>query len=80
MRSRLLYNELGREEPVRISAEDAVKSSREQSIAMLGRDVYESDEEALQDFIATHWAWIEPEGGPPGSSALSLPSMEGSCP
>ena len=76
----LLYNELGREEPVRISAEDAARRSREQSIAMLGRDVYGSDEEALQDFIVTYWAWIEPEGGLPGSSVLSSPSMEGPCP
>lgn len=76
----LLYNELGLEEPVRISAEDAAKRSREQSIAKLGRDVYESDEEALQDFIVTHWAWLEPEGGPPGSPALSLAPVEDPCP
>lgn len=76
----LLYNELGLDEPVRISAVDAAKISREQSIAVLGRDVYGDDEEALQDFITTHWAWLEPEGGPPVPPALSLAPVEDPCP
>jgi hypothetical protein len=76
----LMFNEAGRGGPVRISAEDAAKRSRERSVNRSGVDIYGSDEDALHDFIMTHWAWVEPGGGPPAAAALSLGPVEDPCP
>lgn len=43
---------------IRISVEEAIKKSK--LVAEYADYTYESDEEALQDFIAVNWAyWVE---------------------
>ena len=45
---------------IRVSVEEAIKRSK--LVAQYADYAYESDEEALQDFIAVHWAsWVDEE-------------------
>ena len=50
----------GKQKIVRVSVQEAIKRSK--LVAEYADYTYESDEEALQDFIAVHWAsWIDEE-------------------
>lgn len=44
---------------VEISRTEAIQRQRGASIHVRGRDVYESDEQALDDFLVVQWGWLE---------------------
>ena len=56
----LLYNEQHEDgdRQIRVSVEKAVATQRARAYSVR-QYVYESDEEALLDFIAVNWAWYE---------------------
>ena len=56
----LLYNEQHEDgdKLIRVSAEEAVATQKARAYR-IRQYVYESDEEALLDFIAVNWAWYE---------------------
>lgn len=58
----LLYNEQREDgdKLIRVSAEEAAARQRARAYSVR-QYVYESDEEALLDFIAVNWAWYEDE-------------------
>ena len=56
----LLYNEQHEDgdRQIRVSVDEAVATQRSKAYSVR-QYVYESDEEALLDFIAVNWAWYE---------------------
>jgi hypothetical protein len=44
---------------IRVSEADAIVKQRASCVRTRGVDLYDSDEEALLDFIAVNWAWYE---------------------
>jgi len=44
---------------IRVSEADAIVKQRASCVRTRGVDLYDSDEEALLDFIAVHWASFE---------------------
>jgi hypothetical protein len=48
----VVYNELGFREPLKITCEEAIRRAK------LVHD-YDTDEQALDDFMVVNWAWFE---------------------
>ena len=53
----ICYNEYGEDAPVKITRAEAISRQRAASFERGYR--YETDEEALYDFMVIYWAWKE---------------------